>query len=262
MEAIYQTKFKKPIYEGDVYVAVLKDLSIITTTASANQPEDPDVLERFLTKAGALKLVKNSTAKGVASKPAPKAAPKQPVKTEEELNEERLSNLSVFKQLLEVKSEDDWKKWLKRNSITINTTANNLTVAKGVNNLITFGWAVGNVAYCCGGKELGSHTGGVQLDVQNYSENVMKILATYLAPIFDARLLSDYSGYGLITYVRNINDPSHASGRLGYIFDKSKYLTKVTTFENRNSHNVLALYAVNDVFSGKGDDLLSDEEED
>lgn len=262
MEPIYQTKFKKPIYEGDVYVAVLKDSTIITTTASANQPEDPNVLERFLTRAGAIKLVSKMGGKPSAAKTAPKAAPKQPVKTEEQLNEERLSGLSVFKQLLEVKSEGDWKKWLKRNNIVITTTANSLTVSKGVTNLITFGWNIGNVAYCCGGKELGSHTGGIQSDVQNYSEACMKIMAIYLAPILDARLLSDYSGYGLITYVRNIGDPSHASGRLGYIFDKSKYLTKVTTFENRNSHNTLALYVVNDVFSGKGDDLLADEEED
>jgi len=263
MEVVFQTTKKnpKPIHQGQQYVAVMADNSVIVTVADNTREEAPGVRARFLTRSGAKKFIDENPIKaGRVETAAPKVEVKvAPVKTAAELKEESLSKLDPFVQLDEVKSKEDYKAWLKRNKLTVAGTRESdrayIKLNKaGSDALISYNWASRGGFFCCGGREHGSHGGGINIASSQYITKArLETLSTYLAPLF-GKLTQDLigKGYGVISYIRNPSNMGDASARIGLLFEASKYFDLAGTFNNPNGGNELSIYTVNEEWPKSG----------
>lgn len=246
---VYKTRYNKDIFDGQTYVALFKDNSIAEMVAKKGEKKNPDIVERFLNAVGAkqyLKKVLNINTVTVREKPSQEevvVAP-APKKTAEELEEERIAAMSPFQQLDVVKDVKDFKAWLKRNNLTVTTTTNNYTLSVG--NLINFGFRMSGVPHCCGGREMGSHTGSIGRDAQNLTEARMEILATYIVDDFDNLIEKAAANYGIVSYVRRPGNISDCSARIGFLHDKSELFHKTATFKNPNTQTLIAIYTITD----------------
>lgn len=261
MEVVFQTTKKnpRPIYNGAQYVAVMADNTIIVTTADNTREEAPGVRARFLTKSGAVKFIDENPIKKA---PIPVLV-KEPVKSPAELEQERLAKLNPLEQLDIVKTEADFKVWLDRNKYKVSYTTTNLNI----NGLISYSWNIGNMPYCCGGKEHGSHDGSIHVNSSRYvTKERLEILSKYLAPYFMQALVTRAKGFGIISYIVSPTSLDVPSARIGMLFEASEYFDLAGSFVNPNTGNSIDIYTVNEkwptVDMDEEDDDEEDEEED
>lgn len=252
---IYYTKFKKPIVQGQEYFGVLKDGSVVKTTANSEVADNPNTIERFLSMTGAAKCSKAIIAE-LANKPV------EVKPTEEELKEKEISKKKVLEQLDFVENEEDYKKWLERNNLKLATP-----ISLGFNSndvlglsfkgstsytdfLIYFGWSIRGGFSCCGAREQGAHQGYLHSSHSMYlNEARLKTLSKYLAKEFEAKLRLSANNYGIVSYVVNpgvINEPS---ARIGFLLEASECFQKAGRFKNPNSSRWLDIYTVSDAWA-------------
>lgn len=254
---VFTTRYNKPIYEGQEYCAVMKDNSIMYEVANSKTPKNPNIIERFLNKVGATRFLDKKGIKNpvihnkstFTQKPIIEEVVVVP-KTAEELEEEKLSKLSVFTQLDFVQSQDDFDKWLKRNNTKI-IEGNRYLI---IQDIIKFSFNTNQMPGCCGGYELNTHDGHVEKDGQNLNASRMKILAKYITKNFDTVIRNNRDNFGIVSYVRKPGNVADASGRIGFLHEASELFMKGGTFVNPNTNNEITMYVINDNWCSNEDD--------
>lgn len=239
-KVLFTTKHKKPIYQGDTYFAVLNDNTIIESIADAKAQKDDRIVVRFLSRTGATKYVANNP---IIAKPV------EVVKSEEEKEEEKLSKLNILEQVSHIKSEEDYKKWVKRNKITFTKTSTYFTINTKSDMIFRIDWSMRGGFSCCGAYEIGSHSGSINSNYSRYFSKAMyKTLCKYIVTEFELALRTSANNYGIVTYVRDAGDVGSASGRIGMMLDESKLFQKTATFRNPNSNRSLDMYTITDAW--------------
>lgn len=254
-KAIYQTRYGRPIEEGQRYAAVLDDNTVLMTVASSNTKNNPKIIERFLNKIGAKQfLAKKGINNPVFIEEKALIVEKEVIKVETE--KEKLAELSKFEQLDKVNSEEDFKAWLTRNKLKVNKEYNLLVINFSNNHsLISFGFSLTKLPHCCGGYELGEHMGLIsQSEVKYINEKRLETLCKYIVDDFDELIEQSHSNFSIISYVKNPNNISEPSARIGFLHRASKYFREVYSFQNPKTENNLVLYTVNDDWFTNEDD--------
>lgn len=250
-KVIYNTRFKKPIFENSTYVAVLRDNTIETRTATEEDAKDKNVIERFLTRAGAVKFIKKNPAKALL-----------PKKTAEELEEERLAALHPFEQLTSVTDQASWDKWITRNGITFSTDGNAFKIIKGTAVLLNLNWSTNNMGSCCGGKEQGNHNGSIDPNGSRYfNPAIFTTIVKYTLEEFEEAMVNSFSNFGVVSYVKDEGNFTTPSGRIGAYLAASTKFKKACDFINPNTNNKLGLYTISEAWQGQEDEFLTDEDD-
>lgn len=243
---VYYTKHKKPIYDGDRYVAVMQDNTVIDTIANSDLDDDPKVKERFLNKVGAKNYLIKLAVMPIQQEPIVAEEIKVPTKSEKELKEEKLSKLNLFVQLDKIENKDDWHNWLKRNNIKVARSQGGIYLSKANDSIISFNWSTRGGFSCCGAKEIGSHNGSVSGEYSRYlNKTNLTIICKYIIDDFIKQLRAEADNFGVITYVVQ-GDVSGSSARLGILLDQTDLFVKVSQFRNPNTQRLLDIYTVSD----------------
>jgi len=237
-KVLYKTKFGKPIVEGQKYSVVTKDNRVIQTVASTRTPEDESIVERFLTKTGADKFVKAQLVKPGPTRSAKEAA------------EDIIAKLPIFEQLEYICEKEEFVEWLKRNTLKVNSNSTGVFLLQGNTSrrLMSFTWNMrSNTMSCCGATEMNNHSGELDATAaRSLTKERLIILAEYLVNDFNLACRMGAKNRGVVTYVRNPDNLSDLSARIGFLLAASDLFVKTGRFINPNSSNTLDVYAISD----------------
>lgn len=237
---VYTTRFNKPIFEDDSYIAVTKDGNILQLKAKVGESIDKNIIERFLTNGGANKFAK----KFLSGQAKPN---KEIIETEEEIEEKTIASKHRIEQLDYVHNQKGFDKWIKRNHLRLFSTEIDSKFNLGINGLITYCFEIRGIPFCCGGKEHGSHAGSINdTDVKYINMHRVKILSKYLSSLMIDLLRDAKEGnnFGIISYIKDPNNLGNPSARIGLLFDETDLFQKVAEFRNPNTGNDLNLYTI------------------